>query len=559
MRVDALLVVAWSRPARRARAARGARRCAGRAARGRGRACRGSAGRAPAWTPRPGRRSRPSRRRGSRTRRRPPGRRRAAGRGAADRGSRCPRRRVSGLVDMRVLPGARRVAQSCLRARPAPRATRCSASHPTRRVTVGHGTATAGRAGPALSPRRGRRGTPATCCCPRSAATGSAGSRPRGCSSSAPAGSARRPCSTSPRRASARSASSTTTSSRPTNLQRQVVHGVRRRRPAQDRVGRGRRARGSTRTSPVVRHDRAPRLGQRARDHRAATTSCSTAPTTSRPATSSTTPACCSGKPHVWGSIFRFDGQVSVWWAEHGPCYRCVFPEPPPPGIGAVVRRGRRARRAVRGDRVGPGDRGDQAADRHRRAAGRAAAGPRRAAPDLGHPDRPQGPRLPRLRRPPRRSRELVDYEEFCGVGPGAAPAVPTVTARRAADALAASAPATARCSSTCAAPTSAPSPASPAPSRSTSTSSARARALAQRAVRPRRRRALQVRRPLGRGGAHPARRRPPRRAQPRRRGAGLGPRRRPEPARVLTVTRAAGLRGGGPRGRRRRSPRAGS
>jgi molybdopterin/thiamine biosynthesis adenylyltransferase/rhodanese-related sulfurtransferase len=39
------------------------------------------------------------------------------------------------------------------------------------------------------------------------------------------------------------------------------------------------------------------------------------------------------GKPHVWGSIFRFDGQVSVWWAQHGPCYRCVFPEPPPPGL----------------------------------------------------------------------------------------------------------------------------------------------------------------------------------------------------------------------------------
>jgi adenylyltransferase/sulfurtransferase len=37
------------------------------------------------------------------------------------------------------------------------------------------------------------------------------------------------------------------------------------------------------------------------------------------------------GKPHVWGSIFRFDGQVSVWWAGHGPCYRCVFPDPPPP------------------------------------------------------------------------------------------------------------------------------------------------------------------------------------------------------------------------------------
>lgn len=38
------------------------------------------------------------------------------------------------------------------------------------------------------------------------------------------------------------------------------------------------------------------------------------------------------GKPHVWGSILRFDGQVSVWWAGHGPCYRCVFPEPPPAG-----------------------------------------------------------------------------------------------------------------------------------------------------------------------------------------------------------------------------------
>jgi sulfur-carrier protein adenylyltransferase/sulfurtransferase len=38
------------------------------------------------------------------------------------------------------------------------------------------------------------------------------------------------------------------------------------------------------------------------------------------------------GKPDVWGSIYRFDGQTSIWWARHGPCYRCVFPEPPPPG-----------------------------------------------------------------------------------------------------------------------------------------------------------------------------------------------------------------------------------
>lgn len=39
------------------------------------------------------------------------------------------------------------------------------------------------------------------------------------------------------------------------------------------------------------------------------------------------------GKPNVYGSIFRFEGQVSVFYAEEGPCYRCLFPEPPPPGL----------------------------------------------------------------------------------------------------------------------------------------------------------------------------------------------------------------------------------
>jgi adenylyltransferase/sulfurtransferase len=39
------------------------------------------------------------------------------------------------------------------------------------------------------------------------------------------------------------------------------------------------------------------------------------------------------GKPNVYGSIFRFEGQLSVFWAEEGPCYRCMFPEPPPPGM----------------------------------------------------------------------------------------------------------------------------------------------------------------------------------------------------------------------------------
>ncbi len=39
------------------------------------------------------------------------------------------------------------------------------------------------------------------------------------------------------------------------------------------------------------------------------------------------------GKPNVYGSIFRFDGQASVFWAEKGPCYRCLYAEPPPPGL----------------------------------------------------------------------------------------------------------------------------------------------------------------------------------------------------------------------------------
>jgi len=39
------------------------------------------------------------------------------------------------------------------------------------------------------------------------------------------------------------------------------------------------------------------------------------------------------GKPNVYGSIFRFDGQVSIFASKNGPCYRCLYPEPPPPGL----------------------------------------------------------------------------------------------------------------------------------------------------------------------------------------------------------------------------------
>jgi sulfur-carrier protein adenylyltransferase/sulfurtransferase len=40
-----------------------------------------------------------------------------------------------------------------------------------------------------------------------------------------------------------------------------------------------------------------------------------------------------TGKPNVYASIFRFEGQASVFWAERGPCYRCLYTEPPPPGL----------------------------------------------------------------------------------------------------------------------------------------------------------------------------------------------------------------------------------
>ena len=40
-----------------------------------------------------------------------------------------------------------------------------------------------------------------------------------------------------------------------------------------------------------------------------------------------------TGKPNAYGSIFRFEGQASVFATEEGPCYRCLYPEPPPPGL----------------------------------------------------------------------------------------------------------------------------------------------------------------------------------------------------------------------------------
>ena len=75
--------------------------------------------------------------------------------------------------------------------------------------------------------------------------------------------------------------------------------------------------------------------------------------------------------PYVWGSIYRFDGQASVFAPTLGR-RRALLPLPLPraaaAGHGPELRRGRRAGRAVRQHRLDPGQRGDQAAHRHRRA-----------------------------------------------------------------------------------------------------------------------------------------------------------------------------------------------
>ena len=67
------------------------------------------------------------------------------------------------------------------------------------------------------------------------------------------------------------------------------------------------------------------------------------------------------GKPNVYGSIFRFDGQATVFFPPEGPCYRCLYPEPPPPGPRAQLRRGGRAGHPAGLDRGRAGDRDGQA------------------------------------------------------------------------------------------------------------------------------------------------------------------------------------------------------
>ncbi len=106
------------------------------------------------------------------------------------------------------------------------------------------------------------------------------------------------------------------------------------------------------------------------------------------------------GKPNVYGSIFRFEGQATVFAYEGGPCYRCLYPEPPPPGLVPSCAEG-----GVLG--ILPGTIGlIQATEAvklilgHRRAAGRTPAAVRRAGHALPRTEAAQESRVPDLRRP---------------------------------------------------------------------------------------------------------------------------------------------------------------
>ena len=99
--------------------------------------------------------------------------------------------------------------------------------------------------------------------------------------------------------------------------------------------------------------------------------------------------------PVVSASILGFDGQLSVFAPYEGPCYRCLYPVPPPAELGAELRRQRRARRAAGHDGPAAGDRGHQAHRRRRRAADRPPAALRGARRDV---HRAEGAPRPRMR-----------------------------------------------------------------------------------------------------------------------------------------------------------------
>jgi adenylyltransferase/sulfurtransferase len=124
------------------------------------------------------------------------------------------------------------------------------------------------------------------------------------------------------------------------------------------------------------------------------------------------------GKPYVYASIFRFEGQITVFGAENGPCYRCLYPEPPPPGLVPSCAEG-----GVLG--VLPGIVGSlQAAEAIKLVVGI-------GDPLIGRLLRFDALKMQfreyKLRKDPdcpvcgahRTITELIDYDEFCGITPG--------------------------------------------------------------------------------------------------------------------------------------------
>ncbi len=124
------------------------------------------------------------------------------------------------------------------------------------------------------------------------------------------------------------------------------------------------------------------------------------------------------GKPNVYGSIFRFEGQISVFDAKKGPCYRCLYPEPPPPGMVPSCAEG-----GVLG--ILPGIVGTiQAAETIKLIIGKGdpLIGKLLFVDVMGMKIRElklrKDPNCPICGENPTLTR-LVDYEEFCGIGRG--------------------------------------------------------------------------------------------------------------------------------------------
>ena len=103
--------------------------------------------------------------------------------------------------------------------------------------------------------------------------------------------------------------------------------------------------------------------------------------------------------PVVHGSIYRFEGQVTVFHPHVGPCYRCLYPAPPPPELAPSCAEGGVLGVLPGHRRLAAGERGAEADHRRRRDADRPAAPLRRPPHDLRRGHRQKDPELPGLRR----------------------------------------------------------------------------------------------------------------------------------------------------------------